>query len=79
MDKNCKTQIYHGIIQYLLDFTHYTIEDIADLSDSSIKNISTIYFDGLLPQDFHSELQLLRLYHFILEMKLYDKNFTCIA
>ncbi|MCX7091182.1 MAG: hypothetical protein NTU48_07015 [Legionellales bacterium] len=70
MKANPKVQIYKGMIQYLLESTHYTLKSIADLSDSSIKNIRTIYCEELLPLNFSSELQLVKLYHVILELNL---------
>jgi hypothetical protein len=42
MEKTTKTQIYKGMIQYLLESTNYTLKNIADLTDSSLKNIRLI-------------------------------------
>jgi len=68
MHKSYKVQIYKGIIQYLLETTNYTLKNIADLSNSSLKNIRTIYSDNLFPGNFFSEVQLVRLYQMILEI-----------
>ena len=73
MQQNTKVQIYQGMIQYLLESTHYTLKNIADLSHSSMKNISSIHCDGLIPPVFASELQLVKLYQMILETNI-NKN-----
>lgn len=70
MRTNPKVQIYKGMIQYLLESTHYTLKSIADLSNSSIKNIRIIYREERIPLNFTSELQLVMLYHVILELNL---------
>jgi hypothetical protein len=70
MKANPKVQIYKGMIQYLLESTHYTLKSIADLSNSSIKNIRTIYSEERIPLNFSSDLQLVKLYHVILELNL---------
>ncbi len=70
MEKNLKIQIYQGMIQYLLESTHYTLKNIADLSNSSIKNMRSIHHDGLIPSVFTSELQLIKLYQMVLEVNI---------
>lgn len=70
MEKKLKIQIYQGMIQYLLESTHYTLEDIADLSNSSIKNIRSIHHDGLIPLAFISEIQLIKLFQMVIEVKI---------
>ncbi|HHS8321901.1 TPA: hypothetical protein ACTUO9_002018 [Legionella anisa] len=75
MENVTKLQIYKGIIQYLLDSTNYTLKNIADLSNSSIKNIRTIYCDNFLPLNFSSEMQLVRLYQMILEIHTQENQF----
>lgn len=70
MENHSKLQIYKGIIQYLLETTNYTLKNIADLSNSSLKSIRLIYCDNLLPSNFESELQLVKLYHMILEINI---------
>lgn len=72
MKANPKIQIYKGMIQYLLESTHYTLKSIADLSNSSIKNIRIIYCEERMPLNFSSELQLVKLYHAILELNLHS-------
>lgn len=73
MKKDLKIQIYKNIIQYLLESTDYSLKDIAHLINCSIKNIHTIYFKEYIPTHFASELELLKLYHFILELKAKKK------
>ena len=74
MNQNSKLQIYKGIIQYLLETTHYNLNNIADLSNTSIKSIRSIYCDEHIPPNFSSELQLVKLYHAILELNLQRLN-----
>ncbi|WP_290863200.1 hypothetical protein [Flavobacterium sp.] len=57
------------MIQYLLESTNYTLKHIAHLSESTIKNIRTIYSGKEIPLGFTSELQLIRLYQIILEIQ----------
>lgn len=73
MQQNTKVQIYQGMIQYLLESTHYTLKNIADMSHSSMKNIRSIHCDGLIPPVFASELQLVKLYQMVLEVNI-NKN-----
>ena len=73
MQQNTKVQIYQGMIQYLLESTHYTLKNIADLSHSSMKNIRSIHCDGLIPPVFASELQLVKFYQMVLEVNI-NKN-----
>ncbi|RUR14240.1 hypothetical protein [Legionella sp. km772] len=68
MDKSSKVEIYKGIIQYLLETTNYTLKNIADLSNSSIKSLRTIYSENVIPHSFSSEIELVRLYQMILEI-----------
>lgn len=74
MQQNPKVQIYQGMIQYLLESTQYTLKNIADLSNSSMKNIRLIHCDGLMPPVFASELQLVKLYQMVLEVNINKKN-----
>lgn len=74
--ENSRLQIYKGIIQYILDSTDYTLKNIADLSNSSIKNIRSIYCENLIPHNFSSELHLIRLYQMILEVRVQEKQFN---
>lgn len=73
MKNNLKIQIYKGIIQYLLDTTHYSLKTIAILSDSSVKNILHIYKHDQIPPNFNSEVELVRLFEIILEFNLGKK------
>ena len=70
MQQNPKIQIYQGMIQYLLESTNYTLKNIADLSNSSMKNIRSIHCEGLIPPVFASELQLVKLYQMVLEANI---------
>lgn len=68
MENDPKRQIYKGIIQFLLETTNYSLQHIAALSNSSIKNIRAIYCENQLPQHFPSEKQLVQLYLIVLEL-----------
>ncbi|MBA2648090.1 MAG: hypothetical protein H0U75_00580 [Legionella sp.] len=71
---NLKIQIYKGIIQYLLESTHYTLKNIAELSSSSIQDIRSIYYEDSLQLNITSELKLATLYHLILEINLNNEQ-----
>lgn len=73
-DSSIKLQIYKGIIQYILDSTHYTLKNIADLSGTTLNNIRAIYCNDVEPCCLKSEVQLLKLYQIILEINLNPKN-----
>ena len=65
-----KLQIYHGIINYILDDTGYDLSNIAELSNMTIKDVRLIYERKKIPSNFFtSEKQLLQLYQIILELK----------
>lgn len=70
MEKNNhpKILVYKGIIQYILDSTHYTLKNIADLSDSSLDNIRAIYCHNSIPNCVNSEMRLIKLYQIVLEI-----------
>lgn len=74
MEHHTKLIIYKGMIQYILDSTHYTLKHIAQLSSSSLDNIRAIYCHDLLPISFKSEVQLLKLYQIVLEVNMNQKN-----
>ena len=67
-NKNPKLQIYQGIIKYLLESTNYNLKNIAELSNSSIEHIRSIHCQNMVPTDFFSESQLVKLYHIILDI-----------
>lgn len=73
MHHHSKLQIYKGIIQYLLDSTNYTIKNIAEVTNSSVKTIRTIYCQDHIPAHF-SEINLVKLYHMMLELNLHEFN-----
>jgi hypothetical protein len=79
MENHSKLQIYKGIIQYLLESTHYTIKNIADLSNASIKNILSIYYEESVPLSISSELTLVNLYHLILEINSNQEKMNKIS
>lgn len=68
-----KLQIYKGIISYLLEFTQYTLENIAELSCCSLQTVENIFYEDKLHLDIVSEIQLIKLYHAVLECRLYNK------
>ena len=69
MEHHSKLSIYKGMIQYILDSTHYTLKHIAQLSHSSLDNIQMIYCHDSVPKRFQSEIELMKLYQIILEIK----------
>ncbi len=74
MEEMSKIQIYKGMIQYILDATHYTLKNIADLSDSSLDNIRAIYCHNTIAKNFKSEIALMKLYQIILEIRMNQNN-----
>jgi hypothetical protein len=74
MEGNFKLKIYKGIIEYLLQSTRYTLKNIADLSNASIDSIRAIYCHNVLPREFKSEVQLIKLYQIVLEMNINPKQ-----
>lgn len=74
-EHNAKLQIYRGMIQYILLSTNYCLNNVADLTSSSIQNIRSIYCENLLPVSFSSEIHLVKLYQFVLEINLNNKTF----
>lgn len=69
-NKSPKLKIYQGIIEYLLKSTSYNLKNIAELSNSSIEQIRSIHCQNMVPLDFISELQLVKLYQIILDIHL---------
>lgn len=69
MENHLKLQIYKGIIQYILESTNYSIKNIAELTDSSVETIQSIYLDGQVSSHFFSEHQLVRLFQIIIGLK----------
>ena len=68
LQPNTKVQIYKGIIQYLLESTNYNLKNIAELSNSSLEHLRSIHCQNMLPTDFSSESQLVKLYQIILDI-----------
>jgi len=69
-----RLNIYKGMIQYILESTHYTLKHIAQLSHTSLDNIRMIYCHAHWPIGFKSEVQLLKLYQIVLEINLEHKR-----
>ena len=46
-----KITIYKGIIRYLLDSTNYSLQRIANLSNSSVAHLQLIYQHDRLPKE----------------------------
>lgn len=63
-----KIQIYQRIVKYLVESTNYNLQTVAELTDSSINTIQSIYLGEQLPSHFPEHL-LIRLYLFILEIQ----------
>lgn len=70
MEHHSKQIIYKGIIQYLLKSTSYTLKNIADLTNTSISSLHSIYCLNEFPDNFRAEISLLKLYQIILEINL---------
>ena len=68
LQPNTKVQIYKGIIQYLLESTNYNLKNIAELSNSSLEHLRSIHCQNMVPVDFFSESQLVKLYQIILDI-----------
>lgn len=75
MENFSKLSIYKGIIQYLLDSTNYDLKNIADLTNSSIKSIRSIYCEDLMSLNLTSEVHLVKLFQMILEVNAQEKLF----
>jgi hypothetical protein len=79
MDDKIKIQIYKGMIQYILNSTHYTLKHIAQLAHTSLDNIRMIYCHDSVPINFKSEVELLKLYQIILEINLNKENCALVG
>jgi hypothetical protein len=62
-----RIKIYQSIVKYLLETTPYTLQHIAELTDSSIKSITSIYSGIQMNLPLSCEIQLIQLYRIILE------------
>lgn len=74
MEHHSKLNIYKGMIQYILDSTQYTLKHIAQLSHSSLDNIRMIYCHDSVPNNFKSEIGLMKLYQIVLEINTNKDN-----
>ncbi|WP_412755204.1 hypothetical protein [Legionella pneumophila] len=70
MSHDYKVGIYKGIIQYLLDATNYSLQRIANLSNSPIAYLQLIYHHNRLPQNRTIELNLLKLFVVYIDMEI---------
>lgn len=75
MEKNARLQVYQGMIQYLVESTNYNFKNIAELTNTSIKHIRSIYHGEASPAH-QTEMKLLMLYQFILKLQFqgYHEN-----
>ena len=74
MEQNPKLDIYKGMIQYILETTHYTLKHIAQLSQSSLENIRLIYCQDHVSINFKTEVELIKLYQIILEINIHKES-----
>jgi len=74
MEHHSKLSIYKGMIQYILDSTHYTLKHISQLSHSSLDNIRMIYCHNSVPISFRSEVELMKLYQIVLEINMNQES-----
>ena len=65
-----KIIIYKGMIQYLLDTTNYSLQRIANLSNSPVAHLQLIYHHNRLPKESKVEMNLLKLYLMVIDMEL---------
>lgn len=79
MTNHPKVQIYQGMIQYILDSTHYTLKHIAQLSHSSLDNMRMIYCHDSVPNNFKTEIELIKLYQIILEINLNKEGCSLVG
>ncbi|HAT9314950.1 TPA: hypothetical protein JBB95_03470 [Legionella pneumophila subsp. pneumophila] len=64
-----KIIIYKGIIQYLLDTTNYSLQRIANLSNSSLVHLQLIYQHNRMPKESKVEMNLLKLFITVIDME----------
>lgn len=79
MEYHSRLNIYKGMIQYILDSTHYTLKHIAQLSHSSLDNIRMIYCHDSVPNNFKSEVELMKLYQIVLEINMNKDNCSLVG
>ncbi|RUQ92902.1 hypothetical protein [Legionella septentrionalis] len=65
-----KIIIYKEIIQYLLDSTEYSLQRIANLSNSPVSHLQMIFQYNRLPKESKVELNLLKLFLIVIDMEL---------
>ncbi|RAP36818.1 hypothetical protein B1207_07715 [Legionella quinlivanii] len=66
-----KIRIYKGIIEYLLKTTNYSLKNIADLIDTSMRSINLAYSEQAFSIKYSSELKLLKLYQAVLQFNVH--------
>lgn len=79
MEHHSRLIIYKGMIQYILDSTHYTLKHIAQLSHSSLENIRMIYCHDSVPNNFKSEIELMKLYQIVLEINMHKESCSLVG
>lgn len=65
-----KITIYKGMIQYLLNSTEYSLQRIANLTNSPIVHLQLIYNHNRLPRESKVELNLTKLFMIVIDMEL---------
>ena len=65
-----KTTIYKGMIQYLLSSTDYSLQRIANLSNSSVAHPQLIYNHNRLPKESKVGLNVMKLFMIVIDMEL---------
>ena len=68
MKNSCTVRVYQALIQYILETTDYSLNDIADHLECSPKSLKKIYLYEEMPSDIFPELKLVDLYRFIFEI-----------
>lgn len=74
MDQEQRPTIYKEMIQYILNSTNYTLKNIAEFTNCSVTTIYTIYKEAILPKEFKSELELIKLYHLVIDISITKKT-----
>lgn len=67
IESESKLVIYKGMIHYILESTHYSLKNIAELTQTTLTDIKKIHLNQQLSLSLKSEIQLLKLYQIILE------------
>ena len=65
-----KVSIYKEIIQYLMGSTNYSLQRIANLSNTPVAHLQLIHQFNSLPKNSKAELNLLKLFCTVVDMEL---------